>query len=313
MDEIILAFVKKCEETLQKDAQQTAMFEDSEFPTLQAAKYIKHRGRSIETAEEGQHVSFKGGADIKDLFPEVRVVNGRVEVHLTNLCFYNSPSERAKRIMISSKQQEFLDPSVLMKLVKDEPQKYIVCNLRLSPERFQVVVEMSEKKARPKVDGSESLVQGRVVGVLEHIIGPHERQFVCTTDYDNPALMVPINKSATKLVNLTDKSCKDIPIYKKDHNERATKVKMMKREKVLSGKYMFVVKYLQWRRDFSYPLGIVVRTLSRGDDFKSSMEIAYAEHAIRRVFKEETVKYVKRSFPQNGPFLRQNATIAPRC
>ena len=132
---------------------------------------------------------------------------------------------------------------------------------------------------------------------MEHIIGPHERQFVCTTDYNNPALMVPINKSATKLVNLTDKSCKDIPIYKKDHNERATKVKMMKREKVLSGKYMFVVKYLQWRKDFSYPLGIVVRTLSRGDDFKSSMEIAYAEHAIRRVFKEETVKYVKEKFP----------------
>ena len=125
-------------------------------------------------------------------------------------------------------------------------------------------------------------------GVLEHIIPPHERQFVCTTDYENPTLMVPINKSATKLVNLTDKSCKDIPVYKKDQNERATQVRMMKKEEVLSGKYLFVVKYLQWRRDFSYPLGIVVRTLSRGEDLKSSMEIAYAEHGIRRVFKKET-------------------------
>ena len=109
--------------------------------------------------------------------------------------------------------------------------------------------------------------------------------------------MVPINKSATKLVNLTDKSCKDIPIYKKDQNERATQVKMMKREKVLSGKYLFVVKYLQWRRDFSYPLGIVVRTMRRGEDLKSSMEIAYAERGIRRVFKEETMKYVNEKFP----------------
>ena len=134
--------------------------------------------------------------------------------------------------------------------------------------------------------------------MLEHIIPPHERQFVCSTDYENPALMVPINKSATKLVNLTDnKSCKDIPIYKRDQNQRATQVRMMKREKVLSGKYLFVVKYLQWRRDFSYALGIVVRTLSRGEDLKSSMEIAYAEHGIRRVFKEETEKYVKENFP----------------
>ena len=109
--------------------------------------------------------------------------------------------------------------------------------------------------------------------------------------------MVPINKSATKLVNLTDRSCKDIPIYKKDQNKRATKVKMMKREKVLNGKYLFLVKYLQWRREFTNPLGIVVKTMRRGEDLKSSMEIAYAEHGIRRVFKEETIKYVKEKFP----------------
>ena len=109
--------------------------------------------------------------------------------------------------------------------------------------------------------------------------------------------MVPINKSATKLVNLTDKSCKDIPIYKKDQNERATKVNMMKREKVLSGKYLFVVKYLQWRRDCSYPLGIVVKTMPKGEDLKTSMEIAYAERGIRRAFKQATMKYVKEKFP----------------
>ena len=189
MDEIILAFVRKCEETLQIDAQRASMFEESEFPTLQAAKNVnvKH-----QPANETQRESFKGGADIKDLFPEVRVVNGRVEVRLTNLGFYTSPSERAKQIMISSKQQEFLDPSVLMKLLKEEPEKYIVCNLRLSPEKSQigyadvedtktpsisikgrirqafdkdkVVVELAERKVRPKDEDSGHLSQGKVVG-----------------------------------------------------------------------------------------------------------------------------------------------------
>jgi len=189
MDEIILAFVKKCEETLQIDAQRASMLEDSEFPTLQASKdvHVKH-----QSVKEAHHGSFKGGTGITDLFPEVRVVNGRVEVRLTNLGFYNSPSERAKKIMISSKQQEFLDPSVLMKLLKDEPEKYIVCNLRLSPERSQigyadvedtktpsigikgrirqafdkdkVVVELVEKKVRPQDDNSGPLAQGKVVG-----------------------------------------------------------------------------------------------------------------------------------------------------
>lgn len=189
MDEIILAFVKKCEETLQMDAQRASMFEDSEFPTLQAAKDVNVKHQPVN---EAQRVSFKGGADIKSLFPEVRVVNGRVEVRLTNLGFYTSPSERAPKIMISSKQQEFLDPSVLKKLLKDEPEKYIVCNLRLSPERSQigyadvedtktpsisikgrirqafdkdkVVVELVEKKVRSQDENSRPQAQGKVVG-----------------------------------------------------------------------------------------------------------------------------------------------------
>ena len=109
--------------------------------------------------------------------------------------------------------------------------------------------------------------------------------------------MWPINKTAPKLVNLSDESCKDIPIYRKDQNSRAIRVTMIEREKVLSGKYLFVVKYLQWKQECRYPLGIVVRMLPRGEDLKSSLEIAYAERGIRRVFKEDTMKYVKVKFP----------------
>ena len=108
--------------------------------------------------------------------------------------------------------------------------------------------------------------------------------------------MVPINKSAPKIVNLSDRSCEDIPIYRKNKNNRPTQIRMMKRETALSGKYLFVVKYLQWRREYCHPLGIVVRTLPRGEDFKSSLEIAYAERGIRRLFREDTQKYVKENF-----------------
>ena len=189
MDEIILAFVKKCEETLQLDAATMAMFNNSEFPPLEASGSKEIKPPAVE---KEQSLSFKSGADIKDLFPEIRVINGRVEVRLTNLGFYKSPSERAQRIMASSKQQEFLDPSVLRQLLRDDPKKYIVCNLRISPEKFQVgyatiedtetpdiqikgrvrqafdkdkvVVELAEKKARSKTDGTELQVQGKVVG-----------------------------------------------------------------------------------------------------------------------------------------------------
>ena len=193
LDEIILAFVKKCEETLQLDAKRRSVFEDAEFPPLEAST---SKAITPRPDEKDGHFSSSGGGDIKDLFPEVRVVNGRVEVRLTNLGFYKSPSERAQRIIASTKQQEFLDPSVLRQLLKEEPHKYIVCNLRLSPERSQVgyaqiedtqtpdvqikgrvrqafdkdkvVVELDEKKTRSKVDDGEPCVQGRVVGKCDN-------------------------------------------------------------------------------------------------------------------------------------------------
>ena len=186
MDEIIQAFVQKCEETLKMDEERKSIFDDSEFPSLQAVKDLKQR-----PIEHVQHPAFK------DLFPEVRRLYGRIEVRLTNRGFNSSPSERAKRIIISSKQQDFLDPSVLRQLVADEPEKYIVCNLRLSPEKLhlgyaevedtktpsiqikgklhrafdrdKVVIELAESKARSKADESELAVQGRVVGKMIYL------------------------------------------------------------------------------------------------------------------------------------------------
>jgi len=189
LDEIILAFVKKCEETLQSDAARLSMFQDSEFPPLEAtgSKAIRP-----QTDANRYRFSVGGRGELKEFFPEIHVINGRVEVHLTNLGFYSSPSERAQRIIASTKQQEFLDPSVLRQLLSDEPDKYKVCNLRLNPEKSQVgyaeiedtktpdieikgrvrqafdrdkvVLELIEKRTRSNADSGEFRFQGKVVG-----------------------------------------------------------------------------------------------------------------------------------------------------
>ena len=189
LDEIILAFVKKCEETLQLDVARRSMVQDSEFPPLEATG---SNAISSQTNKNRYRFSVKSREDIKDLFPEIRVINGRVEVRLTNLGFYNSPSERVERIIASTKEQEFLEPSVLRQLVSDEPDKYKVCNLRLNPEKFQVgyaeiedtetpdieirgrvrqaferdkvVLELVENKSPSHADSGEVRIQGKVVG-----------------------------------------------------------------------------------------------------------------------------------------------------
>ena len=189
LDEIILAFVKKCEETLQLDVARRSMFQDSEFPSLDATG---SNAISSQTNENRYRFSAKSREDIKDLFPEIRVINGRVEVRLTNLGFYNSPSDRVQRIIASTKKQEFLDSSVLRQLLSDEPDKYKVCNLRLIPDKFQVgyaeiedtetpdieirgrvrqaferdkvVLELVENKSPSHANSGEVQIQGKVVG-----------------------------------------------------------------------------------------------------------------------------------------------------
>ena len=191
LDEIILAFVKKCEETLQLVVARRSMFQDSEFPPLDATG-----SNTISSQTNENRYRFSASReDIKDLFPEIRVINGRVEVRLTNLGFYNSPSERVQRIIASTKEQDFLDPSVLRQLVSDEPDKYKVCNLRLNPEKFQVgyaeiedtetpdieirgrvrqaferdkvVLELVENKSPSHADSGEVQIQGKVLGKYE--------------------------------------------------------------------------------------------------------------------------------------------------
>ena len=155
MDEIIQAFVAECEETLNLDATNAKLFEDDEFPTLQSVA-TKHP-KTISNVREPQLPAINERVDIKDLLPEVRLVNGRVEVRLVNLGFYRSPSDRATRVMVSSKHQDFLDPSVLRRLVQEEPDRYVICNLRMSPEKSEVAYAEVEDTSIPDI-----LIKGRV-------------------------------------------------------------------------------------------------------------------------------------------------------
>ena len=154
IDEIILAFVRECKRTKQLDDDRRGMFQDSEFPPLEASR---SKALRIHSAEKVQYHSFKDTGEFTDLCPEIRVVNGRVEVRLTNLGLYKSPSERAQRIIASSREQEFLDPSVLCELLRKEPQKYIVCNLRLSPEKPQLGYAEVDDTTTPDIQ-----IKGRV-------------------------------------------------------------------------------------------------------------------------------------------------------
>ena len=154
IDEIIKAFIEECKRTRQLQDERASMFPDSEFPALEASR---SKAVKSHTGEKVQFYSYNKTEDISDLCPQVVIVNGRVEVRLTNLGLYKSPSERAQRIIASAKEQEFFDPFVLSNLLKKEPDRYVACNLRLSPENPQMGYAVVEDTATPDIQ-----IRGRV-------------------------------------------------------------------------------------------------------------------------------------------------------
>ena len=138
-------------------------------------------------------------------------------------------------------------------------------------------------------------------GILRRIIEPEERQFVCKADPVNRGMMIPINKKSPKLANFTKTNEDVISIYTlKNGVVSPAKILSKKHHKeALAGELVFVVKYLQWDPNCPNPLGVAVRHIPHGKDFKTGMEILYEEHNVRRKFDEELRKKVTREFNEN--------------
>ena len=100
-------------------------------------------------------------------------------------------------------------------------------------------------------------------------------------------MMIPINKKSPKLANFTKTDEDIIPIYtlKNGDVNRARILGEEDHEEALAGGRVFVVRFLKWRPDCPHPLGLAVRHIPHGRDFKSGMEILYEEHNVRRKFE----------------------------
>ena len=118
-------------------------------------------------------------------------------------------------------------------------------------------------------------------------------------DYENPGVMVPINKSISKIVNLSHKNLNGIPIYRERHNnnERPFEVDVMDFTEALSGKFLFLVQYLHWRPQYQSPTGIVIRKLTQGNTLSDSMKILFAKHGVRDCFSKASKAEVRAKFP----------------
>ena len=285
---------------------------------------------------------------------KMKTKKGKTQIFLVNLNYKHT--ERTERLLRQPKvhDQECLQPEYLDRLLQNDPELYRECTLRAGYDRTRttygelqdansediliegdtrqsfdrdvVVVKLSGRPSNDATEpqGASQRLKGKICGIRHHAINYRERQFVCTISRENPRVMYPINKTMTPIANLTDKNVEGVPIYKKiqpDSDDKAVRVDTLPLREALSGKFFFVVQYLQWRREFPYPLGIVTKVIRRGNDLHDSFKLLKAEYRLQEEFPEEVTEEVDRnvmswssipSYELNSRRLVQNAfTIDP--
>lgn len=320
MDEIILALKAKCEEDEMK---RKAKREKKEVKVDMTP--CVSQGDNPESSKS----PFTNNSGFKDVRKNVvhddykmTTWKGETRIFLVNMNMKVKYSERTERLLREPKpiEQESLQPEYLDRLLKDGPQLYRTCSLHISYEKSKslygeirdletedILIEGNTRQYfdRDRVlvkltnlpSSSSERMKGKIVGKFSRPISLRELQFVCTINRNNPWVMYPINRSMTPIGNLRDESCKGVPIYKRVHPgsaERAVRVDTLSLREALSGNYLFVVQYLQWKRQFPYPLGIVTKKIRRTSDLSEAFKLLAAEYQLKENFPDMVDREVKR-------------------
>ena len=167
LDKIIQALVEKCKATREKEAHLCESSENEMFPS--ATKSSKKDSKSKPGKRSGKRAYQKKSScfDHSSADYEIRVVNGRQEVHIVNLGFHQMPTGRHQRLTAVSRQEDFPDPQILQKLLLEEPDKYLPCTLRFNSEMIRTAyAEISDTKT------PDIRIRGRVQRVfdMDHVV-----------------------------------------------------------------------------------------------------------------------------------------------
>lgn len=335
MDEIILALQAKCEE---KEIKRKAKGETKEAKDDMRPYVSAGDGTDSTKSPVTSHSCFNFvGKGVVHGDYKMTTKKGETRIFLVNMDI--KYSERTERLLREPKQkeQESLQPEYLDRLLKDDPQLYRKCSLHISYEgsrtlygeiqdletediliegntrqyfdRDRVVIELTSLPS-----SSSERMKGKIRGICNRPISLRELQFVCTINRNNPWVMYPINRSMTPIGNLRHESCRGVPIYKRVHPgsaEKAVLVDELSLREALSGKYLFVVQYLQWKPEFPYPLGIVTKKIRRTSDVSEAFRLLAAEYQLKEYFPDKVDREVERQIDEWSSIPKRERNSRP--
>ncbi|NXJ70716.1 HELZ2 Helicase, partial [Rostratula benghalensis] len=158
----------------------------------------------------------------------------------------------------------------------------------------EVLVEILQNSTG---DSSSHRPQGKVVGILKR--AERERTFICMMDEFDPRVMIPIDRTVTKIFvpGLKEKP-NVIPIRRLVNG----KYKVVSCEKISQETrrcQFFCVQVISWREGFYYPLGIITEILHAALTLEEGLKILALEYGLEKKYPaavtEESAKYTSSS------------------
>ncbi|OPJ84954.1 helicase with zinc finger domain 2 [Patagioenas fasciata monilis] len=158
----------------------------------------------------------------------------------------------------------------------------------------EVLVEILQGST---ADSGSHRPQGKVVGILKR--ADRERTFICMMDEFDPRVMIPIDRTVTKIFvpGLKEKP-NVIPIRRLVNG----KYKVVSCEKISQETrrcHLFCVQVISWREGFYYPLGIITEILRAALTLEEGLKILDLEYGLKKKYPaavtKESTKYTSSS------------------
>nr|XP_025045147.1 helicase with zinc finger domain 2 [Pelodiscus sinensis] len=149
----------------------------------------------------------------------------------------------------------------------------------------QVLVELLQSSS---AEGGPTRPHGKVVGVLKQ--AERERTFVCMMDEFDPRVMIPIDRTVTKIFVPGLKEKPNVLAIRRQVKGKFQVVSCEKINQEMKRSRLFCVQVISWREGFYYPLGIVTEVLPMALTLEEGLKILNLEYGLTKEYPSEVTK-----------------------
>ncbi|NWQ88201.1 HELZ2 Helicase, partial [Burhinus bistriatus] len=158
----------------------------------------------------------------------------------------------------------------------------------------EVLVEILQSST---ADSSSHRPQGKVVGILKR--AERERTFICMMDEFDPRVMIPIDRTVTKIFVPGLKEKPNVIPIRRLVNGKYSVVSCEKISQETRRCQLFCVQVISWREGFYYPLGIITEILHAALTLEEGLKILDLEYGLEKKYPaavtKESAKYTSNS------------------